>query len=64
MPSKTSFIFASFLLCQPVLAQLPIDIPTREGGDTGMPVALTPPEKNPVSAIFHELAAKVLAAVA
>lgn len=43
----------------PLLAQLPIDIPTREGGDKGRPVALTPPEKNAVSAAFHDLAAKV-----
>jgi ATP-binding protein involved in chromosome partitioning len=47
----------------PLLAQLPIDIPTREGGDQGKPVALTPPEKSAVSAAFHELAAKVKAAV-
>jgi len=48
----------------PLLAQLPIDIPTREGGDKGNPIALTPPAQSPVSAVFHELAAKVLAAVA
>lgn len=43
----------------PLLAQLPIDIPTREGGDKGTPVALTPPEQNAVSAAFHELGGKV-----
>ncbi len=48
----------------PLLAQIPIDIPTREGGDKGKPVALTPPAGNQVSAAFHELAAKVRAAVA
>jgi ATP-binding protein involved in chromosome partitioning len=43
----------------PLLAQLPIDMPTREGGDAGMPVALKAPEENAVSAAFHDLAAKV-----
>jgi len=43
----------------PLLAQLPIDIPTREGGDAGRPVALTPPAQSAVSAAFYELAAKV-----
>ena len=47
----------------PLLTQIPIDIPTREGGDKGTPVALTAPGKSPVSAAFHELAAKVRAAV-
>ena len=48
----------------PLLAQIPIDIPTREGGDKGRPVALAPPAANPVSAAFHDLASKVRAAVA
>jgi ATP-binding protein involved in chromosome partitioning len=43
----------------PLLAQLPIDMPTREGGDAGMPVALKAPEENAVSAAFNDLAAKV-----
>ena len=43
----------------PLLAQLPIDIATREGGDKGLPVALTPATMNPVSAAFHDLAGKV-----
>jgi ATP-binding protein involved in chromosome partitioning len=47
----------------PLLAQIPIDIPTREGGDRGQPVALMPPDKSPVSAAFHDLAAKVRAAL-
>ena len=46
----------------PLLAQLPIDIATREAGDKGRPVALTPPEQNAVSASFHALAEKVMAA--
>ena len=40
----------------PLLAQIPIDIPTREGGDSGRPVALG---QSAVSAAFHDLAAKV-----
>ena len=47
----------------PLLAQIPIDMPTREGGDAGRPVALTPPSANPVSAAFHGLAAAVRSAV-
>jgi ATP-binding protein involved in chromosome partitioning len=47
----------------PLLAQLPIDIPTREGGDAGKPIALTPPDRSPVSAAFHDLAAKVRTAM-
>lgn len=43
----------------PLLAQLPIDIATREGGDKGRPVTLTPPEQSAVSAAFYELAGKV-----
>ena len=43
----------------PLLAQLPIDIATREGGDKGLPVALTPAAQNGVSASFHDLAGKV-----
>jgi ATP-binding protein involved in chromosome partitioning len=48
----------------PLLAQLPIDIPTREGGDHGRPVALIPPAQNAVSAAFHDLAVKVRASLA
>lgn len=40
----------------PLLAELPIDLPTREGGDHGQPVALQSPEKNAVSAAFHQMA--------
>jgi ATP-binding protein involved in chromosome partitioning len=47
----------------PMLAQIPIDIPTREGGDSGNPVAFAPATANAVSAAFHELAGKVAAAV-
>ncbi|MDB6136060.1 MAG: nubpl iron-transfer p-loop ntpase [Verrucomicrobiales bacterium] len=40
----------------PLLAQIPIDIPTRTGGDEGRPVALT---DSAVAASFAELAGKV-----
>jgi ATP-binding protein involved in chromosome partitioning len=43
----------------PLLGEIPIDIPTREGGDTGRPIALTAPSRNPVSAAFHEVASRV-----
>lgn len=45
----------------PLLGQIPIDIETRERGDSGAPVALVSPEQSKVSAAFHELAAKLRA---
>ncbi len=45
----------------PLLGQIPIDIETRERGDSGAPIALVAPEKNKVSASFHALAAQVCA---
>ena len=45
----------------PLLGQIPIDIETRERGDSGAPVALVSPAENKVSAAFHELAAKIVA---
>jgi len=47
----------------PLLGRIPIDMVTRERGDSGAPVALLPPATNKVSAAFHELAARVMAAV-
>lgn len=41
----------------PLLAQIPIDISIREGGDNGTPVALS---HNEVAKVFHSLAAKVI----
>lgn len=38
----------------PVLAQIPIEIPVREGGDHGMPIALTPPSDSTASTAFHQ----------
>jgi ATP-binding protein involved in chromosome partitioning len=47
----------------PLLGRIPIDVPTREGGDSGKPVALMPPSENKVSAAFHQAAAALRAAV-
>lgn len=41
----------------PLLAQIPIDIPTGRGGDAGKPIALTDPKENKVSAAFHAMVA-------
>jgi len=41
----------------PLLAQIPIDIPTGKGGDSGNPVALLDPKENKVSAAFHKMVA-------
>ncbi len=40
----------------PLLGRIPIDIATRERGDSGQPIALLPPDQNKVSAAFHEVA--------
>jgi ATP-binding protein involved in chromosome partitioning len=42
-----------------LLGRIPIDIATRERGDSGAPIALLPPEQNKVSAAFHEVAAGI-----
>jgi len=47
----------------PLLGRIPIDVPTREGGDSGKPVALLAPSDNKVSAAFHQAAASLRAAV-
>lgn len=44
----------------PLLAQVPIDIATREGGDQGLPVAFLPVSESAVSAEFAKLAAAVM----
>ncbi len=41
----------------PLLARIPIDLPTGQGGDAGIPVALTAPTENKVSAAFHAMVA-------
>ncbi|MCU0751390.1 MAG: Mrp/NBP35 family ATP-binding protein [Akkermansiaceae bacterium] len=41
----------------PLLGRIPIDIATREGGDSGTPVASRDPGANKVSAAFHQIAA-------
>jgi ATP-binding protein involved in chromosome partitioning len=48
----------------PLLAEIPLELPTREGGDAGRPVALDPPEKSAASAAFRELARRVAGTVA
>ncbi len=40
----------------PLLGQIPIDMQTRESGDSGAPVALISPETNKVSEAFHRIA--------
>ena len=47
----------------PLLGRIPIDMATRQGGDAGTPVALLEPGQNPVSAAFHEVAARLRAAL-
>ena len=47
----------------PLLGQIPIDMPTREGGDAGRPVALQDPATSEVSTLFAGVA-KALAAYA
>jgi ATP-binding protein involved in chromosome partitioning len=43
----------------PLLGQIPINIPTREQGDAGTPVALIDPAENDASAAFAALATSV-----
>lgn len=43
----------------PLLGQIPINMETRERGDSGAPIALVSPEKNKVSAAFHRVATSV-----
>ena len=40
----------------PLLGQIPINIATRIQGDSGQPIALTPPAENPTSAAFADIA--------
>ena len=43
----------------PLLGRIPIDMVTRERGDSGAPVALLAAEQNKVAAAFHEVAARL-----
>ncbi len=43
----------------PLLGQIPIDLVTRERGDSGAPVALLSAAENKVSAAFHDIASRV-----
>jgi len=47
----------------PLLAQIPLDVETRERGDSGAPVALLDPATHPVSAAFHQAAASVVSSL-
>ena len=42
-----------------LLGEIPIDMPTREGGDAGRPVALLDSSENPVAAAFHAAASAI-----
>ena len=42
-----------------LLGRIPIDMITRERGDSGAPVALLPAGENKVSAAFHEVATRI-----
>jgi ATP-binding protein involved in chromosome partitioning len=43
----------------PLLGQIPINVETRERGDSGAPIALVTPDQNAVSAAFHGVAAEI-----
>jgi ATP-binding protein involved in chromosome partitioning len=47
----------------PLLAQIPIDIATRDRADRGEPIATLDPSTNAISASFAELARRVMTAV-
>jgi ATP-binding protein involved in chromosome partitioning len=47
----------------PLLAQIPIEIAVREGGDEGHPIALNPPSEHSASAAFQKLAQQIRAQV-
>lgn len=47
----------------PLLAQIPIDIATRERADSGMPVAMLDPAESAVSRAFADLAARLIETV-
>ncbi|MCX6878967.1 MAG: Mrp/NBP35 family ATP-binding protein [Verrucomicrobia bacterium] len=49
------------LLGVPLFGQIPLEVATRERGDSGSPIALVPPSQNQVSAAFHQTAAAVRA---
>jgi ATP-binding protein involved in chromosome partitioning len=43
----------------PLLGQVPIEMPVREAGDQGHPIALEDAGKSAASKVFHDIAAKV-----
>ena len=48
----------------PLFGQIPIDVATREHGDSGSPIALLPASANNVAAAFHQTAATLRSAMA
>jgi ATP-binding protein involved in chromosome partitioning len=51
------------LMSVPLFGQIPIDVATRERGDSGQPIALLPAAESKVSAAFHRTAATVRASL-
>ncbi len=47
----------------PLLGQIPIEMKVREAGDEGHPISLEDPDKSASSNAFHDIAAKLRAAV-
>jgi ATP-binding protein involved in chromosome partitioning len=47
----------------PLLGEIPLDVPTREGGDSGVPVASLKPEQSTAAAAFERLAKRTMEAV-
>ena len=47
----------------PLLGQIPIEMAVRESGDEGHPIALEDTAKSASSSVFHDIAAKLAAAV-
>lgn len=43
----------------PLLEQIPIDMKTRQRGDSGQPIALLGVDESPVAAVFHRLASTI-----
>jgi ATP-binding protein involved in chromosome partitioning len=51
------------LMSVPLFGQIPIDVATRERGDSGQPIALLPAAESKVAAAFHRTAATVRASL-
>jgi ATP-binding protein involved in chromosome partitioning len=44
----------------PLLGEVPLEMPVRESGDAGQPIALTPPHVSASSAVYHQIAQQLL----